>query len=872
MMSRAAKQYRRVGRAAACCCGLLCLCFALTTTAPTSGASRLVRQRTVGRTTTPLRASLPLPRLPLRFEPNVGQTNPIVRYWALGNGYRIALSELGVKFDLGTEFALVEAARHRASPTARDAIIDLRLVHSNPHPRLEAERPEGSVSNYLMGKEPSRWHLGIPTFADVRYREIYPGVDWVLYGHSGELEYDFVIAPGADPHRIRFRFDGANRLSVDPYGDLLIQANEQVVRQRRPVVYQTSAAGDREYIEANYVLDHRDVRVALASYDPRRELVIDPALAFSTYLGGSGGDYASAIAVDGAGNVYIAGVTSSVDFPTLQPFQAANPGQAAFVSKLNAAGTALIFSTYLGGASEVAGIAVDATGNVYVAGTTSSANFPVLNAFQPTYKGTGAGSVNGFVTKLDSSGEALVYSTYLGGSVQDFVHGLAVNNAGQAYIAGQTSSPDFPVANALQTTLKGRLNAFITELSTGGNSLVFSTFLGGSAADGALAVALDATGTIYLGGETNSVDFPTVNAFQSVNHASANGSTDPTGFVAKLNGSGSALIYASYLGGSGVDAVRAIAADSAGNAYVTGSTSSTDFPTVNPLQSTNRAATGLGGPTAFVSKINSAGKALVYSTYLGGSGGGNGPLGDVGNAIAIDNVGDVVAVGQSSSTDFPLVGAVQVTNKADALGASNAFVSELNPSGNALVFSTYLGGSGSYGNQQAHTTIPFGDSAAAVALDSSGNIYVAGQTGSSDFPVVNPFQSMNRTETQYGTVSTAFVSKFGTEVSIPPPTTKSGGGGGSLDWESLLALIVCGATKRFALGGGSTRVDRRRCAVSDYRGVGCGRERSHAAIRCTAVQTVAIGSGGRFELYRRPIYAIVNTVYGSTRICVHDPP
>jgi hypothetical protein len=790
VVSLAAKQLKRVGGAAACC-GLLCLCFALITTPPTGGASRVTRETIAGRGNTPLRVLLRLPHLALRFEPNVGQTNPIVRYQALGNGYRIALSERGVKLELATELALPEAPSHHASPTGRQLILGLRFVQSNPHPRLEAERPEGSVSNYLMGNRPSRWHLGIPNFANVRYTEIYPGVDWVLYGHQDELEYDFVIAPGADPRRIRFRFDGADRLSVDPHGDLLIQAKQHAVRQRRPVVYQRSATGDREYIEARYALDHRDVRLVLASYDRRRELVIDPALAFSTYLGGSGGDYASAIAVDGAGNVYVAGVTTSVDFPTLQPFQAANPGQAAFVSKLNAAGTALVFSTYLGGASEVAGIAVDATGNVYVAGTTSSANFPVQNAFQPTYKGSGAGSVNGFVTKLDPSGEALVYSTYLGGSVQDFVHGLAVDNAGAVYVAGQTSSPDFPIANALQPTLKGRLNAFLTKLNADGGSLAFSTFLGGSAADGALAVALDTTSTIYLGGETNSVDFPTVNAFQSVNHASANGSTDPTGFVAKINQSGNALVYASYLGGSGVDAVRAIAADSAGNAYVTGSTSSTDFPTVSPLQSTNRAATGLGGPTAFVSKINSAGNALVYSTYLGGSGGGNGPLGDVGNAIAIDNVGGVVAVGQSSSTDFPVVGAVQTTNKAAALGASNAFVSELNSSGNALLFSTYLGGSGSYGNQQAHTTIPFGDSAAAVALDSSGNIYVAGQTGSSDFPIMNPFQSMNRTETQYGTVSTAFVSKFGTEVGIPPSTTRSGGGGGgSLDWESLFIVIA----------------------------------------------------------------------------------
>jgi hypothetical protein len=386
----------------------------------------------------------------------------------------------------------------------------------------------------------------------------------------------------------------------------------------------------------------------------------------------------------------------------------------------------------------------------------------------------------------------LVYSTYLGGSNQDGVRGLAIDSTGSAYVAGDTSSVDFPTANALQSTLKGRINAFVSKLSPDGKSLVYSTYLGGSAADGAAAIALDASGNAYIGGDTNSVDFPLVNPFQAVNHVSVNGSTASTGFVAKLNAAGSALAYSSYLGGSAFDVVDAIAVDNSGSAYVAGGTVSTDFPTVQPFQSTNRAATGRGGGNAFVAKINSTGDALVYSTYLGGSGGGNGYLGDGAQAIAVDSSGDAFVAGRTSSTDFPTVDAVQSTNKATAIGASNAFVSELNAAGNGLVFSTYLGGSGSLGNTQIHTTIPFGDYAAGITLDASGNIYIAGQAASGDFPTVNAYQTKNKTATQYGTVQTAFVAKFGTEVNLPLPSVGGGasGGGGAFGWDSLIALAL----------------------------------------------------------------------------------
>lgn len=785
---------RSVGRAAVIC-GALPLCLAMTTAEP-AGIVAGVAPTVANAVTVIYRRDLTYEaNLPLRFEPNVGQAASSVRYLARGGGYDIALSERGVRIDLGADSASVGLPNDggHSSRSSHEAIVGLHFVHANRHPRLESERPQTSVTNYLLGNDPSRWHRHVANYGAVRYQGIYPGVDWVLYGNPGDLEYDLVVAPGADPRHIVLAIDGPGRPTIDSDGNLLIKLAGRVVRQRKPVAYQTTASGGRDDVEAYYVLDRREVRVSLGHYDRRRPLVIDPALAFSTYLGGSGNEYATAVAVDADGNVYVTGDTSSTDFPTLNPLQATNKRDNIFISKLNAAGTGLIYSTYLGGSvNELAfGIAVDSAGDVYVAGGTSSPDFPVRNALQSSYKGIGL-SENGFITKLDPTGGVLVYSTYLGGSNQDIVRTIAIDSTGSAYVAGDTSSANFPTANALQGTLKGRINAFISKVSADGMSLVYSTYLGGSAADEAAAIALDSNGNAYIAGDTNSLDFPTVNPFQGVNHVSVNGSTASTGFVAKLNAPGSALVYSSFLGGSAFDVVDAIAVDNSGNAYVAGGTVSTDFPTVNPFQSTNKAATGLGGGTAFVTKINSTGDALVYSTYLGGSGGGNGALGDGAGAIVVDSTGEAFVAGRSSSTDFPTVNPVQSTNKATAIGASNAFVSELNAAGNGLVFSTYLGGSGSLGNTQIHTMIPYGDYAAGIALDASGNIYIAGQAASGDFPTINAYQAENKTATPYGTVPTAFVAKFGTEVKLPPPPVGGGtsSGGGSIGWQSLIGLAL----------------------------------------------------------------------------------
>jgi hypothetical protein len=720
--------------------------------------------------------------LPILFEPNLGQAAPQFAYIASGVGYQLALSEDGLTLSLPTRRASPSTDHLHRMPPSR--ILHLRLIGAARHPVLRPEGRKASFSNYFIGNDPKHWRTHVPDFAAVRYAQVYPGIDWVIYGNRRHLlEYDLVVYPQADPTCIAFAV-GAEQLSLDRNGELLIDVHGRVIRQLRPLLYQVSATGVRERIKGWYTLDDRRVRISVGPYDHSRTLYIDPALAYSTYLGGTAGSHADAIAVDGDGNAYVVGEADS-DFPTVDPYQAVNSGDNAFVAKFDPSGTRLLYSTFLGGSgdSEAYGVAVDSTGSIYVAGMTFSKDFPVVNAYESQFKGTGQAATQGFISKFSPDGGTLEYSTYLGGSgVINQVAAVALDSSGDAYVAGSTDSTDFPTtAHAIETSLPGRLNAFVTEFNPSGNGLVYSTYLGGTGADDGNAIAVDASGSAYVAGNTNSTDFPLVNPFQSTNYASANGSTTPTAFVAKLNAQGTGLKYSSYLGGSGGDVANGIAVDNAGEAFVTGWTASTDFPTVNAYQDTNRDVTGLGGASAFVTKISSSGTALVYSSYLGGSGGGQGMLGDNGRAIAIDGTGNAYIAGYSASTDFPTVNAAQETNDGAAIETTNAFVSELDPTGGKLLFSTYLGGSGSWGPDSARTAVPFGDGASGVALD---------KTGSTDYPTLNAFQSTNKSATNYGADPVAFVAKFGAERSASQSSTPPAGhgGGGAIGW-GLIGML-----------------------------------------------------------------------------------
>jgi hypothetical protein len=553
---------------------------------------------------------------------------------------------------------------------------------------------------------------------------------------------------------------------------LVVKVGEDELRFHKPAVYQPAVAAvyDRRPPSStnlapvalssgpqarhsslvtrhcSFVLaSNNEVAFRVAGYDPKRALVIDPVLTYSTYLGGSSFDNGYGIAADSSGNAYVTGQTSSSDFPTANPLQACAGRFGcfdAFVTKLNAAGSALVYSTYLGGSNpnQGNGIAVDSSGNAYVTGVTYSYDFPTVNPFQAgNYSG-----LNGtaFVAKLNATGSALVYSTYLGGSRGgDYGQGIAADSAGNAYVTGFTLQSDFPTVNPLQACCAG--DAFVTKLNAAGSALVYSTYLGGSDDwDEGLGIAADSSGNAYVTGYTHSTDFPTVNPIQAANKATPTTGLS-TAFVAKLNSTGSALVYSTYLGGSYYDSGRGIAADSSGNAYVTGETGSTDFPTVNPLQATNKAALTAGNSTAFVAKLNSTGSALVYSTYLGGS------YDDIGFGIAADSSGNAYVTGATSSTDFPTANPLQGSYAGGICGSPSmyypcpdAFVTKLDPSGSALVYSTYLGGSSA-------------DSGSGIAVDSSGNAYVTGSTESTDFPTVNPLQAYKATS-----VSTAFVAEL----------------------------------------------------------------------------------------------------------------
>jgi hypothetical protein len=480
------------------------------------------------------------------------------------------------------------------------------------------------------------------------------------------------------------------------------------VRQSPPLSYQLDEAGRRTLVTSRYE-QRGELRLgfAVGAYDVTRPLVIDPAGAYATFLGGDGFEDTYGVAVDVLGNVYVVGQTTSTIFSTSAPYQVHLSGFSdAFVSKINPGGTAFVYSTYLGGSgSEFAyGVAADLAGNAYLAGLTTSNNFPTASALQPAY---GGGSQDGYITKLSSSGSALTYSTYLGGAGDDYVGGIALDASNNALLVGTTSSSNFPVVGAFQSALAGVNDVFVAKLGALGSSLSYSTYLGGSATDSGTGIRVNSSGEAFVTGSTNSLNFPIVSAVQPLR-----GNVFDA-FVTRLGAAGSSLVYSTYLGGNGTDRATAIALDPSSNAYVTGDTSSTNFPTAAPYQ----AALG-GGTDAFLSKLSSTGASFVYSTYLGGSGA------DLGLGVGIDATRNAFVVGSTASTNFPIVAPTQNVNGG---GSSDGFVTKLTPPGAALSFSTYLGGTAA-------------DRAIAITTDVEGNGYVVGNTQSSNFPVVSAFR------------------------------------------------------------------------------------------------------------------------------------
>jgi hypothetical protein len=643
------------------------------------------------------------------FIENKGQWHPDVLYLCRLGGLDAWITKWGVSY---TFFKLEEKPSAQArEPSLREKFgrrqvelighrVLMKLRGCAAHPQREGREMLEGYYNYLIGNDPRRHATYVRRYKEAWVKGVYAGIDMRYYLEGGRLRYDWVVQPGGDPSQIVFGLEGSEKTYIDSEGRLVFTTRFGEVKLAELRVYQ----GDRE-IGGRFVERPGGWGIEVGSYDPTQLLVIDP-LVYSTYIGGSSTDLGYAIAVDGSGNAYVTGSTSSPNYDvTPGAFQTTNGGgRDVFVTKLNATGTALVYSTYIGGSDWDYGyaIAVDGSGNAYVTGETSSTDYDVTpGAFQTT-KG---GGDDVFVTKLNATGTALVYSTYIGGSGYEEGYGIVVDGSGNVYVTGSTSSTDYDVTpGAFQTTKEGVRDVFVTKLNATGTALVYSTYIGGSNNDEGTAIAVDGSGNAYVTGWTYSTDYDvTPGAFQTTK-----GGGDDV-FVTKLNATGTALVYSTYIGGSGDDRGYAIAVDGSGNAYVTGSTDSPDYDvTPGAFQTTNG-----GRYDVFVTKLNATGTALVYSTYIGGS------SDDGGRGIAVDGSDNAYVTGYTSSINYDVTpGAFQTTNE----GGYDVFVTKLNATGTALVYSTYIGGSNwDFGN--------------AIAVDGSGNAYVTGYTYSTDYDV-----------------------------------------------------------------------------------------------------------------------------------------
>lgn len=600
------------------------------------------------------------------------------------------------------------------------AVLRMRLAGAREPSSIVGKNRQPGTANYLKGRDPAQWRTGVARYGKVEYQGVYPGVDLVYYGNQRQLEYDFIVAPGADPKQIRLGFaaDGGQAITprMDTNGDLLLPTESGEVRLHKPVVYQ-EIGGQRREVEGRFVLlpsssppvetgrgeGNREVGFQVAEYDHDQALVIDPILVYSTYLGGTNNDNIDAwghgIAVDSSGNAYVVGWTESANFPTVNPkYPQLWGGKDAFITKLSANGQTVVYSTYLGGSGQDYGsdITVDGTGNAYVTGWTGSRDFPTVNAKYPQLWG----DWDAFVTKLSANGRTVIYSTYLGGKNYDFGYGITADSAGNAYVTGVTWSANFPTVNARYPQLWGSWDAFVTKLNASGQKVIYSTYLGGSDSEEGTDIAVDSIGNAYVTGWTFSADFPTVNA----RYRRFLGDRDA--FVTKLSANGHTVIYSTYLGGGSEDWGNGIAVDSTGNACVTGWTGSVNFPFVNSKYSQLR-----GNSDAFVTKLNADGKTVIYSIYLGGSNN------DYGNGIVLDSTGNAYVTGWTNSINFPAFN----TNYSQPQGGQDAFITKLSANGQAVVYSSYLGGTNN-------------DSSYGVALDKAGNVYTTGITNSLNFP------------------------------------------------------------------------------------------------------------------------------------------
>jgi len=702
----------------------------------TTSATAAAEQATQARLTDAYRS------LPFSFEPNLGQSDARVKFLARTRGMTVFLT-----------------ATDSVLSTGRTA-VRMRLVGANPAARIEGLDALPGRSHSFVGSDPVRWRANVPTYARVAYREIYPGIDLVYYGtQERQLEYDFVVAPGADPRIIRLTFDGVDRLELNGAGDLVLRVGDTSLRFGKPLVYQR-LEGARRKVAGRWAFENRTtVGFHVGSYDARRPLVIDPTIVLATYVGGGLTDQAFAIALDASANVYLTGNTNSADFPTtVGAFQPTPPSARvdAFVVKLNSAFTARTYSTYLGGTTgddAGRGIAVDATGNAYVTGFTASTDFPTTpGAFQTAF---GGGVFDAFVVKLNPAGSALVYGTYLGGAGSDVGLGIAIDTAQNAYVTGGTFSANFPTAAGVsQTVLAGGRDAFVTQLNAAGTALVYSTYLGGAGTDVGNAIAVDGTGAAYITGSTAcaaapcvaSTDFPTTGGVVQTTRPVGEGAAVTDAFVTKLRPAGD-LSYSTFLGGTFGDEGLAIKVDGVGNAYLTGGTSSGGAPPAG-FPVTAGFDNFTGATQAFLTKLDPAGAVILFSRSA--------PTGTL-NSVPRDDP-SLAPPSVSTSIGLDAAGNVYVSGSETRAAPStarltDAFMIAFNPAFALLTPEFFVGGTGD-------------DLGLALAVDAAGNVFLAGETTSADFP-----STPGVVQGAFGGATDAFAAKVVTEAS-----TFSGGG------------------------------------------------------------------------------------------------
>ncbi len=678
---------------------------------------------------------------PLAFTKNMGQWPDSILFRANANGAVMWFTKDGVYQQFFKRVSKESDSRDNdiehlpEHDSIETMMIKTAFVEPNADVTIETGEVLAYTCNYFFGNDQNKWLTDVPNYSSITYKDIYVGIDLHYYSNGKQMEYDFIIAPHAELSLIRMKYEGADSIYLVDNQELVVAFPWGEIHERELFVHQgvpISVTG----INTRYVLFDKHIfgfQLLEEVTNPLLSVVVDPVLTFGSYLGGSLWDEGSAIDVDNAGNLYVTGRTQSANFPMVGAIDGSFGGMwDVFVSKLSADGSALLFSTYLGGVQTDAprGLLIDSSSAVCLSGYTASSDFPVQNAYDNTHNG----GYDIFVTKLSSSGNTLLYGTFLGGSTDEGPRDIATDSSGCLYVGGSTSSADFPAVNGYDTTYNGESDVFFTKFSADGSSVVYSTFLGGTESDDAGGFAVDKFGNAYIGGQIDSDDFPIVNALDSLKSGSGDS------FIAKIAPSGDSLVYSTFIGGNAAVLFKDVTVDTSGNAYIAGETSSSSLAVHNAFDSTYNG----GSPDCFVAKISSAGDTRIFTTYLGGI-----SIDQI-SMITLDQFDNVYVIGSTTSTNFPCQNALDTTlgtnpSHDSLFGVFDVFITKLASSGNSLDFSTYLG---SFSHEMGY----------AIVVDQSENIYVSGHTLSTDFNMKDGYDNSSN-----GGPQDAFIMKFGSE-------------------------------------------------------------------------------------------------------------